>query len=99
MSTQEIGPALGFKYSSLIENAGSKRGGDHHAFAQNILLVSDFCLVCVSALVAWYLRFVVLYQNLRFRHTFLASGSLEIWRFSYCTLPCLSYLHTLTSCT
>lgn len=60
MTTKDIGSTLepGLKHNSVSENTDDRRGRDHYAFAQNVLLVTDFSLICISALAAWYFRFV-----------------------------------------
>lgn len=58
MKTKDVGPAQEFQRRSLSGNTDAVRGGNHFAFAQNMLLTTDFCLVSICALVAWYFRFV-----------------------------------------
>jgi exopolysaccharide biosynthesis polyprenyl glycosylphosphotransferase len=43
---------------SFSENThAAARGGDRHALTQHLLLATDFGLICLSALAAWYFRF------------------------------------------
>ncbi len=59
MIIKDVCPAVELPYGySLSENTEGKRDGDHRAFVQHILLAIDFSLICISALAAWYFRFV-----------------------------------------
>jgi exopolysaccharide biosynthesis polyprenyl glycosylphosphotransferase len=58
MTTKDVCPQVGLLYGSQSENTDTRRGGSRRAFAQNILIAVDLSLICLSALAAWYFRFV-----------------------------------------
>jgi exopolysaccharide biosynthesis polyprenyl glycosylphosphotransferase len=60
MTTKDVGPILGLGLEQHFQskNTDNRRVRDHHAFVQNVLLATDFCLICICALAAWYFHFV-----------------------------------------
>lgn len=58
MTTKEVVPIQGLQYNSLSENTDRGRAKNHREFVQKVLLATDFSLICISALTAWYFRFV-----------------------------------------
>lgn len=58
MTTKEVIPINGLQYNSLSENTDGRRARNHHGLGLKLLLATDVGLICISALTAWYFRFV-----------------------------------------
>src|ERR1039458_8348779 len=60
MTIKDVAPILELnpEYNSLSENTDGGRASNHYAFVRNVLLATDFGLICTSALAAWYYKFV-----------------------------------------
>lgn len=58
MIIENTRPAVELPFNSMGENTDRRPDRNLRAFVQNVLLAIDFVLICISALAAWYFRFI-----------------------------------------